>query len=149
MSTTDQARSRTTVGQYDAESSYVDSVRDGWVLFAAVILAMLATLNIIYGIAALSDSRFFVDGATFILSDLNTYGWILIAMGTIQGFTAYGVWMRIKGIRWIGVAIAALNAILQMVFISAYPLWALSLFTLDILVIYGLVAYGARAGRAA
>jgi hypothetical protein len=29
----------------------------------------------------------------------------------------------------------------------AYPFWALCLFTLDILVIYGLIAHGARTDR--
>jgi hypothetical protein len=104
--------------------------------------AMLATLNVIDGIAAVSNSTFFVNEAKFILSDLNTWGWILIVMGVVQGLTAVGVWLKTPGVRWIGVTIAALNAIVQMFFIAAYPFWALALFTLDILVIYGLVAYG-------
>jgi hypothetical protein len=50
----------------------------------------------------------------------------------------------VGGIRWIGVAIAAGNAILQLLFMPAYPFWSLCLFTLDILVIYGLIARGRR-----
>jgi hypothetical protein len=37
-------------------------------------LAMLAALNLIQGIAAVSRSTFFVNDAKFILSDLNTWG---------------------------------------------------------------------------
>jgi hypothetical protein len=40
--------------------------------------------------------------------------------------------------------VASLNAIDQLLFIQAYPFWSLTLFTLDILVIYGLIAYGKR-----
>jgi hypothetical protein len=149
MSTTDPGRTRPTVTQYAADDApYSDADGAGWVLFAGVMLAMLGTLNFIDGIAAVSNSTFFVNDAKFILSDLNTWGWILIVMGVVQGMTAIGVWMQLTAVRWIGVTIAALNAIVQMFFISAYPFWALTLFTLDILVIYGLVAHGSRTSRA-
>ena len=125
--------------------SYVEETRgDGWVLFAGVLLAMLAVLNLIDGIAAVSNSTFFTNNAKFVASGLNTWGWILICIAVVQGLTAYGVWARVKGVRWLGVGIAALNAIIQLIFIQAYPFWSLTMFTLDILVIYGLVAYGAK-----
>jgi hypothetical protein len=146
MSMTDPVRARPSVQQYKpADGSYRDeSSGDGWVMFAGVMLAILATLNLIDGIAAVSNSTFFVNDAKYILSDLNTWGWVLIVTGVVQGLAAIGVGLRTPGVRWLGVAIAALNAIAQMFFIPAYPFMSLALFTLDILVIYGLVAYGAR-----
>jgi hypothetical protein len=146
MSTADAQRTGGTVRQYPEQSSYAyeDSAGSGWVLFAGTMLIMLSVLNGIDGIAAVSNSKFFTQNATYILSDLNTWGWVLIAIATVQGLTGIGVWLQVKGVRWIGVAIAGLNAIVQLVFIPAYPFWSLALFTLDILVIYGLVAHGAR-----
>jgi hypothetical protein len=124
---------------------YAEEARgDGWVLFAGVILAMLATLNLIDGIAAVSNSTFFTNNAKYVLSGLNTWGWVLICVSVVQGLTALGVWMRVKGVRWVGVAIAAINAIVQLLVIDAYPFWSLAMFSLDILVIYALVAYGAK-----
>jgi hypothetical protein len=152
MSTTDPARPEATVRQYsgaDAPERYDrgrDDTGEGWVLFAGVMLMILATLNVIDGIAAVSDSTFFTENAKFVISNLNTWGWILIVFGVAQGLVALGVWARIGGVRWIGVAIAAGNAVLQLLFIPAYPFWSLCLFTLDILVIYGLIAHGKRAG---
>ena len=142
----DTLRGRATVQQYSpgAEPFAGEAGGEGWVIFAGTMLAMLATLNVIEGIAAVSDSTFFVNDAKFILSGLNTWGWAMIVLGAVQGFTAIGVWMRVSGIRWVGVTIAALNAIAQMFFIPAYPLLSLMLFSLDILVIYGLIAHGAR-----
>ena len=152
MSTTDPARPQSTVRQYSGSeaSERYDRERedsgDGWVMFAGVMLAILATLNVIDGIAAVSDSTFFVADAKFVIANLHTWGWILILFGVAQGLTALGVWARIGGVRWIGVAIASGNAVLQLLFIPAYPFWSLCLFTLDILVIYGLIAHGRRAG---
>jgi uncharacterized membrane protein HdeD (DUF308 family) len=145
MSTT-QSTPGTTTGRFAREDQfYEDESRGGgWVLFAGVMLAIVGTLNLIDGIAAVSNSTFFVGEAKFILSGLNTWGWVLIVMGVVQGLTAIGVWMRTTGVRWLGVTIAALNAIAQMFMMPSYPLWSLLLFTLDILVIYGLVVHGAR-----
>jgi hypothetical protein len=148
MSTTDPTRSRATVQQYSGEGSserYYDDERGaGWVAFAGVMLLILATLNVIDGIAAVSDSTFFTENAKFVFSNLNTWGWILILCGLIQGLVGLGIWARVGGVRWIGVAIASFNAVIQLLFIPAYPFWSLCLFTLDILVIYGLIAHGKR-----
>jgi hypothetical protein len=152
MSTTDPARTRATVQQSSGEGSPVDygygreDSGAGWVAFAGVMLMILATLNVIDGIAAVSDSTFFTENAKFVISNLNTYGWVLIICGVVQGLVALGVWARVGGIRWLGVGIASVNAVLQLLFIPAYPFWSLALFTLDVLVIYGLIAHGKRAG---
>lgn len=151
MSTVDPGRSGSTADPYasgmaDRQYVYADdsSHGDGWVLFAGVMLAMVGTLNVIDGIAAISNSRFFVNGATYIFSDLNTWGWIVLALGAIQVLTGIGVGLRVRGVRWVGVLFATLNAIAQLLFLPAYPFLSLALFTVDILVIYGLVAYGGR-----
>ena len=134
-------------GPEEYRSSYAeerDSTGEGWVLFAGTILALLGVVNLIDGIAAVSNSTFFVGDAKLVLSDLNTWGWVLIVMAAVQLLAALGVWARTPGVRWLGVGIAGLNAIAQLIVMPAYPFWSLCLFTLDILVIYGLIAHGAR-----
>jgi hypothetical protein len=149
MSTTQPTPGTTARKLTRGDEIYQDESRGaGWVLFAGVMLAILATLNLIDGIAAVSNSTFFVNDAKYILSDLNTWGWVLIVMGVVQGLTAIGVWAKTPGVRWLGVTIAALNAIAQMFFIPAYPFWSLMMVALDILVIYGLIVHGARTPEA-
>src|SRR3954452_7775783 len=114
MSTTDPTRPQATVRQYEGAPEPYDRAFDdgaGWVTFAAVMLLLLAALNIIDGIAAVSDSTFFTENAKFVFSNLNTWGWILIVCGVGQGLVGLGVWVRTSGVRWIGVAIAAANAV--------------------------------------
>ena len=50
----------------------------GRAMFAATLLLIMGTLNIIYGIGALDDANIFVNDKRFILDDLNTLGWVLI-----------------------------------------------------------------------
>jgi hypothetical protein len=119
----------------------------GWVLFSGIVLVLLATLNVIDGIAAVSKSSFFVAGAQLVVSDVKSWGWFLVIVGLFQGVTAIGVVLRWRGWRWVGVSVAGINSVMQLVFMPAYPLWAIALFSLDILVMYGLVLYGGPEGE--
>ncbi|MEA2303251.1 MAG: hypothetical protein QOH43_531 [Solirubrobacteraceae bacterium] len=116
----------------------------GWLLFAGTMLALVGTLNVVYGIAAVDNSKFYVRDVQYIIGDLNTWGWIMIGVGALQLAAAFSVWARQPYGRWVGIITAGANAIVQMLFIPSFPFLSLSLFTLDILIIYGLVAYGGR-----
>ena len=56
----------------------------GRAVFAATLLMIAGLVNIIYGIGALDGANIFVDDQRYILSDLNTMGWVLIVLGAIQ-----------------------------------------------------------------
>jgi hypothetical protein len=117
---------------------------EGWLVFAGVLMAMLSILNIVWGIAAIAESDFFVNGARYIFSNLNAWGWITLIIGLVQGFAAYSIWAGGQFGRWVGIGIATLSAMDSLMSIPAYPLWSLSIFAVDILVIYGLAAYGGK-----
>src|ERR1700750_3146116 len=56
----------------------------GRATFAAILLVIAGTLNIIYGIGALDSANIFVNDKRFIFSNLNTMGWVLIVLGIVQ-----------------------------------------------------------------
>jgi hypothetical protein len=113
----------------------------GWLLFAGVMILLSGVLNTIYGIAAIAESSFYVANTRFVFNDLKTWGWIVTCIGVIECLVALGIWARASWARWVGVGIASLNAIAQLLFLPAYPFMTLSIFALDLLVIYGLVAH--------
>ncbi len=121
----------------------------GWVLFAGIMLLVVGIMNTIYGIAAIDGSQFYAAGTNYLLTDLNTWGWILLSAGVIQMVAAFGVWSGSEIGRWVGMLSAGVNAIVQLTFISAFPLASVSLLAIDILVIYGLAAYGGHKFRQA
>jgi hypothetical protein len=120
----------------------------GWVLFAGVLLLMLGTLNFIEGIAAIGNSHFFVSNTHYIAGSLNTWGWVVLLIGVVQWLVGVGVFVKNQFSRWVGVLVLGLNSIAQLLLIPAYPFWSLSIFALDILAIFALVAYGARIASA-
>ncbi len=116
----------------------------GWVVFAGIMFMVSSMLNVIWGIAAVSNSHFFVGNATYILSDLNTWGWVAIGFGVLEALAGLSIWMGGAFGRWFGIGVASLAIVAAMMSIPAYPFWALALVAIDVLVIYGLAAYGGR-----
>ena len=122
---------------------YVDDDRGyGWVMFAGVLLLILGTLNFIEGLAAIGNAHFFSHNTNYIAGSLNTWGWVVLCVGVIEWAVGCGVFVKNQFSRWVGVAILSLNAIVQLMMIPAYTCWSLSILALDILAIYGLIAYG-------
>jgi hypothetical protein len=122
-------------GGYPAEGS-------GWVLFAGIMILTVAVLNIIWGIAAIGNSSFFVNDTRYILSGLNTWGWVILIIGALQLAAAFSIWAGGTFGRWFGIAAACANAIAAMLSLPAYPIWSVAILALDLLVIYGLAVYG-------
>ena len=120
----------------------------GWITFAGVIIAIASIMNIVDGIAAISKSSFFVANARYVVSDLNTWGWIVLLLGIIQLIASGALFAGSEFARWFGIAAAAVNAIGQLLFLPAYPWWAIAMFAVDLFVIYGLAVYAGSRLRA-
>ena len=114
----------------------------GWIQYAAFLLVLAGTFNLIDGIVALARSRFYVAGATYVFSDLRTWGWIVLVLGALLLVAGLNVARGSEFARWFGVAAAGLNGIAQLLFLPGYPLWSIAAFTMDILIVYALVVYG-------
>ena len=123
--------------------------RSGWVTFAGVMLLIAGVLNVIYGIAAIGDSKFFINDSKYILSNLNTWGWITLIIGAIQLFAAFSLWSGGLYGRIIGIGAAGLSAIGALLSIPAYPFWSLAIFALDIVIIHQIATRGTEGRRIA
>lgn len=118
----------------------------GWVMFAGALLLLVGTINFIEGIAAVGNAHFFVGGADYVFGSLNTWGWVAICVGVIQWAAAVGVFFKNQIARWAGVVILGLTLIAALLMMPAYPFWSLTALAIDVLAIYGLIAYGHRLG---
>ena len=76
----------------------------GWVMFAGIMLLIAGVLNVIYGIAAIDNSKFFVHATEtqYILSGLNTWGWVTLILGALEIVAAFSIWAGGQFGRWFG-----------------------------------------------
>lgn len=115
-----------------------DSLIGGWWVFAGVLLLVAGVLNIIYGIAAIGDSKFFSENVTYIISGLHTWGWVHLIVGVLELVAAFSLFSGGEFGRWFGIFVASLNAIGALLALPAYPFWSLAIFALAIIIIYKL-----------
>src|SRR4051794_19460726 len=141
MSTQSQPPAPMTAGSGDVPAAGEIS---GWASFAGIMITIVAMMNIIYGIAAIDNAQFYVNDAKFVFADLKTFGWALLILGVIQFGAAISIFGGTEWGRWVGIGSAGVNAIAQLLFLPSAPWLSLSLFAIDILVVYALVAHGGR-----
>lgn len=118
----------------------------GWVYFASLMMMLVGGFQAIAGLVALFKDDFYVVAENALLvSNYTTWGWIHMLLGLV--IFAAGVAL-LNGATWarmVGVLLAGLSLFANMAFISAYPLWAILIITIDVLVIYALTVHGGEA----
>lgn len=107
-------------------------------LLAAVLLMVSAVLNIVYGIAAIGNSSFFVHNAHYVFGDLKTWGWVTLILGVLEGLASVSLFGGGAYGRYFAIAVAALMAIDALFEIPDYPLWSLAIFGLSVWILNGL-----------
>jgi hypothetical protein len=116
----------------------------GRALVAAVFLAIAGVLNIIYGIAGISNSHVFTTNAHYVFGHLRTWGWVTLLVGVIEILASLSLFAGRAFGRWFGMFAGALAAIAALLAIPSYPFLGIAIFALSLWIIHGLVLYGAE-----
>lgn len=115
----------------------------GWIVFAATMMIIGGSLSIIFGlVAALNDQWVAFTNAGAVFLDVSQWGWVHMLLGLLVLLCGFGVLSGNLFARTIGVIVAAANLVGNFFVIPLYPLWALTVIVLDILVIWALTAHG-------
>jgi hypothetical protein len=116
--------------------------RSTWFDFAALILGLVGTFNILDGITGIRNSKYLVNEHLF--ANVHAWGWFFLIWGIIQLFAAFAVY---RGAGWaivIAIATVAVNALAHLANARSYPVWSITILTLDVLVMYGLIVHRNR-----
>lgn len=118
----------------------VGGQRSTWIAFAGLMMIILGCLDVIWGLAAIvNDEVVVVGGHGALIFDLTTWGWIQLIIGLLVGFTGLGLLTGNEAARVTAIFLLAINAVLQVVWFPAAPLWAFLMIILDVVIIYQLV----------
>jgi hypothetical protein len=106
-------------------------------------LLIVGTLNIIYGIGALDDANIFTNDKRYILTNLNTLGWVLIVVGLLQLAGGLSLMAGNTFGRVIGIAAGSIGAIVALLSVGgSYPWWSLGIFFLCVYIVHGIFVFG-------
>jgi hypothetical protein len=115
----------------------------GWIIFAATMFAIVGVFNFIQGLVFLVEDTWTVlTPDSILVFDLTTWGWILLILGVIEMVVSWGV---LSGQTWaqvVGIIIASVAIVLNVLSLSIYPIWGLIALVLQVLVIWGLAVHG-------
>lgn len=111
--------------------------RSGGVVFAAMVILITGSLNLIWGISALSQDEYFDEGG-LLFESLETWGWAYLLLGVVQ----LGVAALVFADNRIGYALGMFGAFLAILVnfasVGAYPIWSVMLIALNFLVLWAL-----------
>jgi hypothetical protein len=139
MTDTSQRRPQPTTGFPREPSGWT-----GWVIFGGVMMIMVGAFQVIEGLVALFDEGFYLVSRNGLIVnvDYNTWGWVHLVIGLVAVLAGVGLLAGNMVARVVGVAIAFLSALVNLAFLSAYPVWSTIMITLDVIVIYAITVHG-------
>ena len=113
----------------------------GLTFMAAVLMMVSGAWNILEGIAAMIRGTFVIVAPNYVYS-LSSFGWGLFhaILGAVVFVVGAALFTDKMWARGAGVAVAALSAVINFLFIPYAPLWSIVLIAIDIVVIWALLA---------
>ena len=108
----------------------------GWTVFAAVWLLIAGSFNIITGATAVHRGSFFHH--QMVVSNISTWGWIILIVGAIQATAGLLVFARKPAGNLFGLLVAMGATLLWFLFLFSAPFAALIGLIMNGMVIYGL-----------
>jgi hypothetical protein len=113
----------------------------GWIVYSGVMLTIVGFLDIVNGLWALDRADTEVNDLLY-ADKLGGWGWFYLILGIILVLTGIGVFFRAQLARWIGVTLAGIAIVANMLWVFVFPIASLVIMLLASLVLYGLVVYG-------
>jgi hypothetical protein len=116
----------------------------GWIAFAAVCLTLLGAFHVVQGVAALVDADYFPVAGHGPITDisLTAWGWMHLVGGAVLIVAGLCVFAGQIWARAVGVLMAVVSLVGSFAFAGAYPVLALVMVALGIVVILALTVHG-------
>ncbi len=130
-----------------------DTKGSGWRIFAGLMILLVGAFNFIDGIVAVANPHYYYYYETgtnnssvtvhhLVFGTLNGWGWGILILGIVQVLVALAIFAGQAWAAVLGIVVAVLNAIGQLLLISVFPWWSVITIAIDVLIIYALAVYG-------
>ena len=121
----------------------VSSTAVGLTVFAATMRVIGGIFQAGQGLVALFNDTFYVVGQEWTFKfDITAWAWIHLIMGVVVVVAGVFVFRGAVWARAVGIAVAAVSAVLNFMWLPYYPIWSILIIALDVLVIWALSVHG-------
>jgi predicted membrane metal-binding protein len=120
------------------------SAWSGWIGFAGWLMLIVGGLDFFEGLIAIIRGQYYVLTANqVIVFDTTTWGWITLIWGIVLFLAGLALLAGSTWSRWFAIVVLSLNVFGQLGFVGSaqYPLWALTVLVLTVVVLYALIVH--------
>ena len=128
------------------QDTYKAATGTGWITFAAILFLVSGTFHVIDGISALSKANAFnlrgTGGGEGLFANLTFWGIVYLIIGGLAIYAGYALLSGTGGGRGVGIFLASVGILVNLMFLGAYPFWALILIAMWFMILYALIVQG-------
>ena len=122
-------------------ASGIRATATGFTYLAATLMVLGGLLSFFTGLEAVRRGSFYLVTNNYLYNiNISNWGWIHIGIGAAVFLAGLALFARQTWARWVGVFLALVSAVMNFLFIPHYPLWAILVIALDIVIIWALTA---------
>ncbi|MEU8816629.1 hypothetical protein [Actinoplanes sp. NPDC048796] len=116
----------------------------GWVVFAAVLLAIVGILQVTLGVLALFRHELFAidESRLLVATSWTAWGWTHLIIGTVQIVVGLGLLAGTSWGRIFAIVLAFLSSLTNLAFLAAFPVYAVLIISFNMITIYAVTAHG-------
>lgn len=113
--------------------------RDGWILFAWLMILFTGIWNLFEGFFAFFQAAWFIGHPVFGALWIWALAWM--ALGALQVAAAGAIMSGRSWGRWFGIVMVGFAGFLHLLAIPVYPWWSVIMVALNVLILYALAAH--------
>ena len=115
----------------------------GLIVFAAVMMILAGGFHAMAGLVGIFENEFYRVTPNYVFEfDVTGWGWIHLLLGLVVVLAGFALLAGQTWARGVGIALAAVSALANFVFIPYYQFWSLAIIALDIFIIWALAIHG-------
>ena len=115
------------------------SLAGGVSLFGGIILATVGLFQFFEGLSAVLNDKVYASTPAYVYEfDLTLWGWYHLILGAVAVAVGIAIVASQDWAFFAGIFLATLSALTQFIFLPYYPLWALTIIAVDVVVIWAL-----------
>jgi vacuolar-type H+-ATPase subunit I/STV1 len=115
-----------------------------WMFFAGGMLVLIGVIQVITGLVSLFRDQVYAVRPDRLLVDVSygVWGWTHVVLGVLLIALGYAVLTAKRWARLTAAGLAAVSALVNFLFLPAYPVWGAIVIALDLIVVYALLVHG-------